>query len=98
MRYARALLDADSTSLPSDQLDYNGGQHDTAASGGPEEISVLQSRGAYNTKDAADSRPGLPEKRVSNHKLKGELGVILRYPTYREGLRAVHAGDQRPFD
>jgi nucleoside-diphosphate-sugar epimerase len=29
-------------------------------------------------------------KRVRNAKLKGELGVALRYPTYREGLRALY--------
>jgi nucleoside-diphosphate-sugar epimerase len=28
-------------------------------------------------------------RRVRNDKLKGELGVVLRYPTYREGLRAL---------
>jgi hypothetical protein len=28
-------------------------------------------------------------KRVRNAKLKHELGVALRYPTYREGLRAL---------
>jgi hypothetical protein len=31
-------------------------------------------------------------KRVRNDKLKRELGVTLRYPTYREGLRALFAG------
>jgi nucleoside-diphosphate-sugar epimerase len=30
-------------------------------------------------------------KRVRNAKLKSELGVALRYPTYREGLRALLA-------
>ncbi len=30
-------------------------------------------------------------KRVENTRLKRELGVTLRYPTYREGLRALHA-------
>lgn len=30
-------------------------------------------------------------KRVRNDKLERELGVRLRYPTYREGLRALHA-------
>jgi nucleoside-diphosphate-sugar epimerase len=30
-------------------------------------------------------------KRVRNAKLKSELGVKLRYPTYREGLKAIHA-------
>ena len=28
-------------------------------------------------------------RRVRNDKLKRELGVTLRYPTYREGLRAL---------
>jgi hypothetical protein len=28
-------------------------------------------------------------KRVSNQRIKQELGVHLRYPTYREGLRAI---------
>jgi len=28
-------------------------------------------------------------RRVRNDKLKRELGVSLRYPTYREGLRAL---------
>jgi nucleoside-diphosphate-sugar epimerase len=30
-------------------------------------------------------------RRVKNGKLKRELGVVLRYPTYREGLRALFA-------
>ena len=29
-------------------------------------------------------------KRVANARIKAELGVRLRYPTYREGLRALH--------
>jgi nucleoside-diphosphate-sugar epimerase len=33
-------------------------------------------------------------KRVRNHKLKRELGVTLRYPTYREGLRALFANGE----
>jgi hypothetical protein len=38
-------------------------------------------------------------KRVRNDKLKSELGIALRYPTYREGLRALHAElmANRPF-
>jgi nucleoside-diphosphate-sugar epimerase len=30
-------------------------------------------------------------KRVSNRRIKSELGVTLRYPTYREGLAAIRA-------
>lgn len=32
-------------------------------------------------------------KRVANARIKDELGVALRYPTYREGLRALVAGE-----
>jgi len=35
-------------------------------------------------------------KRVSNHRIKRELGVILRHPTYREGLRALHEAGEGP--
>ena len=31
-------------------------------------------------------------KRVSNARLKDELGVELRYPTYREGLAEIARG------
>jgi nucleoside-diphosphate-sugar epimerase len=37
------------------------------------------------------------EKRVSNAKLKRELGWELAFPTFREGLSALAGGDQRPF-
>jgi hypothetical protein len=30
-------------------------------------------------------------KRIENARMKRELGLALRYPTYREGLRALHA-------
>ena len=32
-------------------------------------------------------------RRVKNDKLKRELGMVLRYPTYREGLSALFAGE-----
>jgi nucleoside-diphosphate-sugar epimerase len=35
-------------------------------------------------------------RRVRNDRVKTELGVALRYPTYREGLEAIRAGDPRP--
>jgi nucleoside-diphosphate-sugar epimerase len=34
-------------------------------------------------------------KRVSNARLRQELGVALKFPTYREGLRAILAGETR---
>jgi nucleoside-diphosphate-sugar epimerase len=30
-------------------------------------------------------------RRVRNERIKRELGIVLRFPTYREGLRALHA-------
>ena len=30
-------------------------------------------------------------RRVRNDRIKNELGVVLRYPTYKEGLRAIAA-------
>ncbi|MET0604953.1 MAG: SDR family oxidoreductase [Beijerinckiaceae bacterium] len=33
-------------------------------------------------------------KRVANAKVRRELGLTLRYPTYREGLRALHAAGE----
>lgn len=35
-------------------------------------------------------------RRVRNDRIKQALGVILRYPTYREGLTAISAADPRP--
>jgi nucleoside-diphosphate-sugar epimerase len=35
-------------------------------------------------------------KRVANRRIKEELGYRLRYPTYREGLRALMAAPHRP--
>jgi len=35
-------------------------------------------------------------RRVRNDRIKRELGVALRYPTYREGLTAIAAADPRP--
>lgn len=39
----------------------------------------------------------LEEKRVRNTKIKSRLGVRLRFPTYREGMRAIVEGDPMPF-
>jgi len=35
-------------------------------------------------------------KRVRNHLIRGELGVALRYPSYREGLTALRASGDGP--
>ena len=43
---------------------------------------------------AAPAAP-LGEKRVSNSRIKRELGVRLRFPTYREGLRDIASAAER---
>lgn len=43
-------------------------------------------------------RPQLDEKRVRNELIKKELGITLTFPTYREGLAAIHSGDKRPME
>ena len=40
---------------------------------------------------------GRDEKRVNNTRIKRDLGVTLRFPDYRAGLRALHAADKTPF-
>ena len=37
------------------------------------------------------------EKRVRNSKVKSELGLTWEFPSYVEGLSAIHKGDRRPF-
>ena len=39
----------------------------------------------------------MEEKRVRNGLIRQELGVVLRYPTYREGVAALHGGDCWPL-
>jgi len=42
-------------------------------------------------------RASSDNKRVSNGRLRTELGVELRYPSYKEGLDAIYAGVTDPF-
>ncbi len=34
-------------------------------------------------------------KRINNHRMRAELGITLRYPSYREGLAAIRSDSQR---
>jgi len=38
-----------------------------------------------------------PEKHVMNERIKKELQVRLVFPSYKQGLDAIVAGDMRPF-
>jgi hypothetical protein len=39
----------------------------------------------------------LEEKRVRNDRIRTELGVRLRYPSYQEGVAAIHSGECWPL-
>ena len=57
----------------------------------------MASRGLLPEGGVWECRPRMGEKRVRNDVVKAELGLELAFPTYREGLAAIHAGDRRPF-
>lgn len=100
VEYARALLlggattdqidTADASSNDQGSIDINEEQIKSRVSPVPDDSVTINVAG--------DVKPKLPEKRVSNAKLKKDLGVVLRFPTYREGLQAIHCGDQSPFE
>ena len=60
--------------------------------------SEAESHAAGLPAPAAPGRAQSGEKRVSNQRIKRELGVRLAFPTYREGLAAILHKDMRPFD
>ena len=73
------------------------------------DVSISSSGGSSGTSQESGSRsdgaPGrrrkeepLEEKRVRNSLIKEELAVELVYPSYRQGLAAINAGDRWPFD
>lgn len=61
-----------------------------------QQSGVIQAQQLQKRSERATREP-LEEKRVRNDKLKTFLGVKLLAPTYREGLRLMHAGSIEPF-
>ncbi|KAK9815289.1 hypothetical protein WJX72_001095 [[Myrmecia] bisecta] len=55
------------------------------------------SSSSYGSRLRTRLGPGPLEKRVCNLKVKQELGITLDFPTYQEGLRAIHGGNMQPF-
>ena len=66
------------------------------------EISQQQSQMGAETESSGINQTmtggSRPEKRVCNAKIKSELALALDFPSYREGLAAIHAGNRCPFD
>jgi nucleoside-diphosphate-sugar epimerase len=58
---------------------------------------LLGQPAAAGTESAAHQPMVAAEKIVMNDKIKAELGVVLHFPTYREGIEAIYNGDIRPF-
>eukprot|EP00850_Spirogloea_muscicola_P008818 SM000048S16530 [mRNA] locus=s48:216837:219001:+ [translate_table: standard] len=63
------------------------------------QAAVRESEAVCLTEPQEQSQQGhVAEKRVSNARIKLELGTRLVHPDYRSGLKAIAAGDARPFD
>lgn len=88
------------------QVLAEGGSLDEAKAAAAEEARIeahrAQEIGRHHHEDPA--HPPAPgsflvggEKRVSNRRVKEELGVTLQFPTYQEGLRAIASGDLSPW-
>ncbi len=53
---------------------------------------------SHGLKSKEDSGREVPEKRVSNNRIKEELQVELLYPSFTSGLQAIFEGVHNPFD
>ena len=98
VQFARSLLDGTAVDRENTSAKEQRSATDSAEDNIVGDIVSPILVGAQLSSRIAEAGLLLPEKRVSNAKMKGELGVVLRFPTYKEGLRAIHAGDQTPFD
>ena len=50
-----------------------------------------------NNESERSRRRVTDNKRVSNRRLRCEMSYVFRYPSYREGLSALHQGNTDPF-
>ena len=58
--------------------------------------NTIQEESPSSPKAGRGTKAGSSGKRVSNKKMLAEL-CSLEFPSYREGLNAIFAGDTRPF-
>ena len=94
MAYAATLLgkqpaldsSSSNSNSSSSNLDSKSEKHDNT-------VDKLQ-KGSVPTNSISGQKG---EKRVSNGKVKSEFCLTWEFPSYREGLLAIHAGDLRPF-
>ena len=111
MAYARSLLQSTAVSAASSSHTPVPAAADTDKTGSSPAVDSLSSQDgmvkhADSLKSGSDSCQAVKsssidskgEKRVLNGKIKTELSLTWEFPTYREGLFAIHNGDRRPFD
>lgn len=88
------------------QVLADGGSLDAARAAAADEAGIEQHRAKeialHHQSDPAHPPPpgsflAAGEKRVANRRVKEELGVRLRFPSYQEGLAAIAAGDVSPW-
>ena len=60
-------------------------------------VSGTKDQGEKNVGERARRRT-TENKRVNNNHLVSSLGYVFKYPSYREGLRALAAGSNDPFE
>ncbi|KAA6423018.1 MAG: hypothetical protein FRX49_07006 [Trebouxia sp. A1-2] len=102
MAFAASLLRSSSDAAMSNKHSADrrtdAGRQEHIADGIYSQSAALQVVDAMCNKGSPSSVCKPAEKRVSNHKIKAELGLTWDFPSYAEGLSAIHAGDMRPFD
>ncbi len=102
MAFAASLLksssDAAMSNKPNADRCTDADRQECTTDGICNQSAALQGVDAMCEKGRPSSVRKPAEKRVSNHKIKAELGLTWDFPSYVEGLSAIHAGDMRPFD
>lgn len=102
MAFAAKLLgqEASQADRNNDPQQARPAQHTTQAGAAESKQGQQSEHIAQDSMQGAgkDSKPGKQaEKRVSNQKIKAELLVAMEFPSFVEGLSAIHRGDKRPF-
>lgn len=96
MAFAASLLASSSDTARNNK--HNADRQECMTDGIHSQSAALQAVDAMCEKGSPSLLRKPAEKRVSNHKIKAELGLKWDFPSYVEGLSAIHAGDMRPFD
>ena len=106
MSYAKMLLQGDKTPNQTPRFDQDQNQKSIVPSSSRTTAFVSDDLPRASNNDRVPSSNNESErsrrrvtdnKRVSNRRLRCEMGYVLRYPSFREGLSALHQGNTDPF-